>query len=250
MTQIGESVSIDIDVSDLSEPETGDLTVLVREQFSDEAVAGVKVTLSGASSGSGTTDAGGEAKFSGIAVGQYQIALAQDEFELAPDSAAAGVVAGEPQRVELAVRRVMLTLVVKRIHIRGILKAMRGDKSDLEYGHWWIEIDGAESYGWWPHLGVGPWETLRGVPGSLNGQGPQFRGTPTRDPHHGDTAEEMFHPAVHSGKPAAAIKSSIRSFAQSYSGKWSWPWGQNCHSFQEAMMEQVRLSKSGRKQVK
>ena len=33
------------------------------------------------------------------------------------------------------------------------------------------------------------------------------------------------------------IKSCIRKFASSYSGSWSYPWGQNCHSFQEEMMD-------------
>lgn len=32
------------------------------------------------------------------------------------------------------------------------------------------------------------------------------------------------------------IKSYIRKFVSSYSGSWSYPWGQNCHSFQKEMM--------------
>jgi hypothetical protein len=91
--------------------------------------------------------------------------------------------------------------------------------------------------------------TFTGVPGSLNGQGPRFRGTPTRDPHHGDDAEEMFHPRVTSGKSAGAIKADVRSFASGYSGKWSWPFGQNCHSFQKSLMSKCGLSRSGSKPV-
>src|ERR1035437_5551856 len=39
-----------------------------------------------------------------------------------------------------------------------------------DYGHWWTEIDGSESYGWWPdHCPVTTKETFLGTGGELNG---------------------------------------------------------------------------------
>jgi hypothetical protein len=41
--------------------------------------------------------------------------------------------------------------------------------SPRDYGHWWFEFDDNESYGWYPTCDPGLWDTLRGVPGELNG---------------------------------------------------------------------------------
>jgi len=247
MTEIGEGVAVALASNE--KPPPSSLTVIVRERSSEEPVEGVKVAISGPSSGNATTDAAGQVRFSGLPPGSYRVKLEQDEFELTPAQTATSTAPGEEAELELLVQRVLLTLVLKRIHLRGVMRAAVGDKSELEYGHWWIEIDGSESYGWWPAEGVSIGGTFRGVPGSLNGQGPRYRGTPTRDPHHGDPAEEMFHPRVLNGQAAAALKSCMRGFARGYSGTWSWPWGQNCHSFQEDMMEHCGLSKSGSKKV-
>ena len=137
-----------------------------------------------------------------------------------------------------------------------------GDK----YGHWWTKIGDDESYGWWPAeplnkggvlgsinstLGaIGP--TLTGVKGSLNGLdedgNPLFGdASPTRDPHHDDTgAEEQFHPKVSvcDKRTDDEIKDCIRGYAKSYSGEWRWTFGfgQNCHTFQEGLMEHCGLS--------
>lgn len=246
MTQIGEAIAA---FFGFGPPPSGpgSLTVIVKERSSEEAIEQVKVSISGTSSASATTDSAGQAVFSGLPAGTYRVQVEQPEFEMSPAVSTVAVEAGGQERLELEVRRVMLTLLIKRIHIAGLWKAAGGDKSDIEYGHWWIEIDGSESYGWWPGAQVTISGTFKGVPGALNGVPYFSAGTGTTDPHHGDPAEEMFHPAVRSGQPAATIKDCIRSFAKSYSGTWSWPWGQNCHSFQEAMMEHCKLSKSGSK---
>jgi hypothetical protein len=122
----------------------------------------------------------------------------------------------------------------KHIHLSG----------DDKYGHWWLEMDGTESYGWWPKDHVGLTDTFFGTEGELNGQ-TNFGGTPTADPHQGDSAEEEFNPTVSKddGRSDDDIKECLRSFANSYSGGWSWPFGQNCHSFQEAAMKHCRLCK-------
>lgn len=67
------------------------------------------------------------------------------------------------------------------------------------YGHWWLELDGEESYGWWPDrcplrfkdLFVGT------QTGRLNGVGGSCRGgSPTTDPNHGEPADHEFHPRL------------------------------------------------------
>lgn len=136
----------------------------------------------------------------------------------------------EPQREVTAI-----TMKRKHIHLRG----------DDKYGHWWTELGGGESYGWWPAEPLSTRKTLMGVQGDLNGQA-MFGGTPTTDPHDGDPAEEQFHPKVSvcDKRTDDEIKDCIRGYAKSYSGSWRWTFGsgQNCHSFQEGMMTHCGLS--------
>lgn len=115
-------------------------------------------------------------------------------------------------------------------------------KGEDKYGHWWTEING-ESYGWWPKYPVGSWGTLTGTEGELNGQ-TSFGGSPTKDPHHGDPSDEEFHPAMNNPtKTDEQVKTETRRFANSYKGGWRWTlgWGQNCRTFQEALMKAVGL---------
>jgi hypothetical protein len=121
------------------------------------------------------------------------------------------------------------------------------------YGHWWTEIGDleknewrpAESYGWWPSIGVNILSTLRGVKGILN------RGNKTKDPHHGDDAK-YFHPVADVGEDEKyedvrnRVVGNIRSFAAGFKGRWSWRlgWGKNCHTFQEKLMSKVGMKKS------
>lgn len=107
-----------------------------------------------------------------------------------------------------------------------------------KYGHWWIEIGESESYGWWPADHVGVSDTLFGTEGVLNG-GDVYGGSLTEDPHgkihdrsDGVTAYQVY---ASPGYTAEQYKQQIRDFANSYSGSWSWPFGQNCHSFQNTM---------------
>ena len=125
-----------------------------------------------------------------------------------------------------------LTMKRKHIHLFG----------DDKYGHWWTEMDGTESYGWWPKHHVGKIDTIFGTEGELNGQ-TTFGGSPTRDPHHGDTSEEEFHPVLTNAKSDSTVRGEVRAFATSYSGSWRWTfgWGQNCHTFQRSMMASIGL---------
>ncbi len=135
----------------------------------------------------------------------------------------------------------LITMKRKHIHLAG----------DEKFGHWWFEIgdaidSGSESYGWWPEHPVGLAAAIHGVPGELNGQ-TSFRGTLTRDPHHGDEAEEEFQPLVAASDPRTddQIADCLRGFARSYAGEWRWAfgYGQNCHSFQGQAMRHCGLRK-------
>ena len=140
---------------------------------------------------------------------------------------------------------------IKKMHIKWAV--VFGFKAGDGYGHWWFEIDGSESYGWWPAEGLNLAKTLRGVRGDLNGQ-TLFSGTPTTDPHHGDPAEENYSAKLNfggvlgffankeleygSGKgtkcecaTCGEVKDCLSDFAKSYSGQWSHPWGNSCHDF-------------------
>lgn len=136
------------------------------------------------------------------------------------------------------IRREISCITMKRKNI-----ALKGDD---KYGHWWVEIDGTESYGWWPQYPVTPIDTLQGVKGELNGT-VSFQGSRNEDPHHGDTADEEFHPYVDccDRRTDEEIKKCLRKFATSYSGEWRWTFGsgQNCHTFQEEAMKHCGLQK-------
>lgn len=139
------------------------------------------------------------------------------------------------------------TITMKRKHViwKDVFRDAFGmaPRNNGYYGHWWIEI-GSESYGWWPETDPSFSETIFGTPGVLNaGQ--------ENDPHAGDKADESFHPRRASGGqleygPAKKgkckcvteedVANCIRAFAAQYSGKWSYPVGQNCHSFQAEAM--------------
>ncbi|MDQ0291827.1 hypothetical protein [Oligosphaera ethanolica] len=131
-----------------------------------------------------------------------------------------------------------VTVVLKRKNIS--LK-----NGDDKYGHWWAELNGTESYGWWPDRYVNILDTLTSVPGILNGRFPApFGGTTTMDPHHGNTAEECIQTYIISHvRTIAEVLADVRDFANGYSGTWSWPFGQNCHSFQNSMVNDVNLLK-------
>jgi len=147
-------------------------------------------------------------------------------------------------------------MTVKRNPIRwdGIIMNQAGKSTGKDlYGHHWLEIGSDESYGYWPNnplRGLG--ETIGGVPGSVN---PSTMGStaPTRDPDHGKSAGEVFHPKIKGGaidgidcivkcKEAADC---FRDFAKNYSADtWAYPGiggKENCHTFQKQGMEKCNL---------
>ncbi len=106
------------------------------------------------------------------------------------------------------------------------------------YGHWWVELDGAESYGWWP--GRSPLRTrdlLLGSPGALNGVGPALGGSPPRDPYHGLPGDYEFHPVLVAERTDAEVRHAMRRFAMAFRGEWRWSTrpAMNCRLFQLAL---------------
>ncbi len=113
------------------------------------------------------------------------------------------------------------------------------------YGHWWVEVDGDESYGWWPAVrSVGLRRGLRGVPGVLNGVGATDGGGPTRDPHHGELADHIFHPAALDDRSDEHIVDTVRAFAAGFRGGWRWSTRPtvNCRSFQLDLLTAAGLT--------
>ena len=106
------------------------------------------------------------------------------------------------------------------------------------YGHWWMELEGLESYGWWPAKAVGIARLFRGGPGVLNG-GRSF----TVDPNHGLPADHEFHPVLVTPRTDDEVRAAIRAFAGSFQGEWRWSTRptMNCRLFQLALFDAVGI---------
>lgn len=136
------------------------------------------------------------------------------------------------------VPRVLTWAVVKRIDPR----------LPNTWGHWWIELDGEESYGWWPYPCPMGWKgAMRGSRGCLNGIGTDAGGTRTRDAYHGEEPDHWFHPTLVVDKSDDQVRAEIRAYARSYVGgfRWQWWWlrdgAENCRTFQDGMFDTVGL---------
>ena len=140
--------------------------------------------------------------------------------------------------VPVTVPRVLEFVVVKRIDPR----------LPNTWGHWWIELNGEESYGWWPDPCPMGWRgALLGTGGVLNGIGTADGASTTRDAYHGDEPDHWFHPTLLADKRDDEVCADIRVFAHSYRGgfRWQWWWlrqpGENCRTFQDALFDAVGL---------
>ena len=117
------------------------------------------------------------------------------------------------------------------------------------YGHWWIEVDGTESYGWWSmRCPLSILQVIVGTIGTLNGVGGDVAaGTSTTDPRHGEDADFAFHPLLLNSKTDDEVRVEIRELAASYGGRWGWPWWwcrsrmTNCHTFQLDLVAAIGL---------
>lgn len=116
------------------------------------------------------------------------------------------------------------------------------------YGHWWVEVDGHESYGWWPaSVPLSVRDLLSGTDGVLNGLGLlRLGGTWHTDPNHGQPAVHVFHPVLAVEKPDDQVRQEIRTFAHGYRAAWRWHWTSSralgtCRAFQDELLEAVGI---------
>ena len=114
------------------------------------------------------------------------------------------------------------------------------------YGHWWVELDGMESYGWWPSRRALWLRTLLiGGQGSLNGSTKRRLGhAPKVDPRHGDRADHEFHPTLVVRKSDWRVRRDLRAFSRSFQGDWRWTpkrASTNCRSFQLGLLDAAGL---------
>lgn len=111
------------------------------------------------------------------------------------------------------------------------------------YGHWWIELDGVESYGWWPAEPVGLRGLFSGTSGVLNDHDRSGGPSRLRDPHHGLPGDFEFHPVLITSKTDDQVRTEIRRFAQSFFGTWRWSVHptMNCRLFQLALFDAVGI---------
>jgi hypothetical protein len=111
-----------------------------------------------------------------------------------------------------------------------------------KYGHWWTKFTPDESYGWWPKYPVGIKETLLGTEGEINGI-TSFGGSSAKEAHHGDTSGDKHKVYSEKSDSQPKVQDEMRKFAHAYSGEWRWTFGfgQNCHTFQKDMLKQSNL---------
>lgn len=121
------------------------------------------------------------------------------------------------------------------------------------YGHWWLEVDDQESYGWWPAaVPLRAVDLLQGTSGVLNGIGLLgLKGSWYRDPNHGLAAMHAFHPTLTLAKPDDQVRQEIRDFAHGYRARWHWHWtaersAGTCRAFQDELFASVGLVESPR----
>ena len=137
------------------------------------------------------------------------------------------------------VPRVLPYVTLKRINPRI------GDT----FGHWWIEVDGTESYGWWPdRCPIRVRDFLFGTSGSVNGLSGSCRGgTAMTDPHHREPSQHSVHPTLTRPKSDRRVRADIRAFARSFAGEWRYstkPTSNDCRSFQMQLLHAVGLEEA------
>ena len=171
MTDIGEGVAVT--VSEDVKAETGSIKVSVRDICTGKRIPEPNITI-GKESKDG--DDQGEASFSDLSVGAVNVKVKKHfeeadyitfivnkipfskksitrSWEAKSAEQDVAIIAKSKEtklRIEIPVFRVEegVRFCRKDLKIRGM--------SDIDYGHWWIEI-GDKSYGWWPeegHLGA------------------------------------------------------------------------------------------------
>jgi len=255
LTQIGESVAVGADAP-AEDPKPGKLKVKVVGKCTGDGLEGAEVTaFNDGNQIKKTTDASGIADIGEVSAGDHVVKVKMhfkdaDYFLIivhypritwskkAIVEAVGSATVPEGGEVELVIELKVYRLVTPIVYKRKQIDPFGAD----QYGHWWTELGGGESYGWWPSRGVGIIDTIFGIPGALNGV-PHFpSGTPTSDPHDSDPADQQFSPVIDDCRTDDDLKDLIRTCARGYSGNWSWFFelGNHCHTFQKKTISEVR----------
>ena len=111
------------------------------------------------------------------------------------------------------------------------------------YGHWWIELHGNESYGWWPNSSpLRLRDVFRGTQGVLNAGNTHPDGI-ALDPNHGLVGDYQFHPVLLRPSDDEQLVADIRKFSAEFEGAWQWSTRitMNCRLFQLELFDAVGL---------
>ncbi len=268
MTQVGEIVAADAP-SKGDDPPRGKLRVKTITKCDGDDIEGVEVIVKvDGKKKKVSTDGSGVADFGEVPARSYVVKLKAhyeeaDHFLIlvhyprvtwkrkaiveAVDSVSVPEGGEAEHVVEMKVYRLVDTIVFKRQQIRIDLKeSIKSRTVAADYGHWWTELGGGESYGWWPAGPLDLASTFMGVPGALNGfvDGSCRFGedcTPTRDPHDGDVADQVFSPVLDDCRTDEDLKDTVRDVSTSYSGNWSWrfEFGNHCHTMQKKIISRI-----------
>lgn len=107
--------------------------------------------------------------------------------------------------------------------------------SPPDWGHWYIEYGSELGYGWYPGPIDNPLFPVDGVLNNGLDTEPYTLGGPNKK---AGTREYQAYGNI--SKKAALNR--IHSFAKSYSGNWSWPYGQNCRTFIQQLLDHTGLT--------
>lgn len=272
---------------DENEEEKADLLIVISDSCTGDRIPGVSVSWAGSRK---TTASDGQCTFADTLIGKGTIKCSKTflvgykiithypqtrfkterkyeysvEYTTAPGQ--------NSKSLETSVPRVASEIKFQRIFPLG-----SGDS----YGHWWVELPGGESYGWWPKKPLStprrpepeapnddaPWyewvqyradmalhsattnmyaQTLSGVEGELNGQ-TSFGGTTTRDPHHGDPPDVSYSPIIEDCTSDEVLVSIIRNAVSHFddsNDSWSWrfEFGIHCHTLNIDLMDAIGVN--------
>lgn len=198
---------------DQDKEEKGNLKITVVDKCDDKKL--IEDVGVSAKSLKGVTNSSGEVEFLDISVGSYGVTadkaypnedyinfivhypkIALSKKALSKESTEAEVENGKTTDIQmkLDVYRTVNKVVLKRIHI---------DRKSGDYGHWWIEIDGTESYGWWPKYGIPDEE-------NVSGEAPV---PPDAPPANAGIVDNIQYLAVRAGYAAQKLLYDVRSHA-------------------------------------
>ena len=229
MTEVGESVATAPPPKDDKEKKGHiKVTVVNRCKGSDDQpveIDGAAVRVAGEDK---TSDGSGVAEFKDLLVGPYGVTVthhfkdadyvtffAHYIFPLgaltswkkeakSTESEFADVADGKTTEVEVALQ------VYRPVDLVEFQRKQIDLGGDDKYGHWWVEIDGSESYGWWPKYPLGH-------PNNRRSEAPAPPPPPPPNPGWRQRAASLAQQAAYRAQSAAfAVRES--SLVQTFRG--------------------------------